>query len=529
MKKILLFLTVFMSAISAFAQDVEISGIYFKLNKEKKTAAVTNNGKKDPTQEVTIPEGNSYSGEVCIWPQFRYDGEVYTVTSIGSHAFYKCPNLTSIEIPDAVTEIEDRAFEHCPNLLSVNKLPSSLKIIGSNAFHGCTSLARIDIPESVEYIGEQAFMNCSSLSSIVIPKSVTSIESVTFNGCTGLKCVNISNSVCKIGSQAFKGCTKLEKVNIGGALSVIEEHAFYECDKLESVTILATTPPEFEWGDEAFSYYGTLHVRKGYKEAYSNAPYWKNFNIVEDVAAGVDDYTYTPMFEKGKVWNFEITHTYPKEKVELVRNYSLTINGDREEDGWWKMYQTFDNEGYDEVFYQEDYQYWVEDKDKVISKVHEYPALYPYPGVILDFNLKTGDQCVVDYIDYYRVVDEDFITVKGVTYRRMHIDVTHDGKADDYWVEGIGTKKYNYIVPFMKPTGGYFWYGTPRLLSVYKDGVCIFERADFDSPGFTNAIEEISCDSKKAVSSIYNLQGQRLNSAPREGIYIKNGKKVLSH
>lgn len=113
MKKISLLLSVFMSALYAFAQDVEIDGIYYKLDIINKTAAVTNNGKVDRTQGAALPEGNSYSGEVYVWSSFEYEDEIYTVTSIGTDAFYKCSNLTSVEIPNSVTEIEDRAFEHC--------------------------------------------------------------------------------------------------------------------------------------------------------------------------------------------------------------------------------------------------------------------------------------------------------------------------------------------------------------------------------------------------------------------------------
>ena len=150
-------------------------------------------------------------------------------------------------------------------------------------FKNCTSLTSVDIPESVEYICEQAFMNCTSLSSVTIPNSVKYIEDAAFFGCTGIKSAIISNSVIRIGEQSFKNCSELTSVTIGDGLSTIAEQAFWGCSKLESVTVLANTPPEFLWGCEAFSYYGNLHVRKGYKEVYNNALFWNNFNILEDV------------------------------------------------------------------------------------------------------------------------------------------------------------------------------------------------------------------------------------------------------
>lgn len=446
------------------------------------------------------PEENSYSGDVIIPPYVIYDGTIYSVTRIDEYSFYKCPNLISVEIPNSVTEVEDWAFSHCTSLVSV-RLSRSLKNIGKGMFYKCTSLVAIDIPASVEHIDVQAFMNCTSLTSI-----------------------NISNSVSTIGYQAFKNCSGLTSVTIGKGLSSIAEEAFWGCDKLASVTILATTPPKSAI-DEAFSCYGVLHVRMESKEAYRNSLYWNNFDIKDDADAGVLDYTYKPMIQKGKVWNFEITHTYTKEKVELVRNYTLTINENMGEGGWFKVYKTFENEGFEGEFYQEDSYYWVGEKDKVVSETYKNTDS---PNPLIDFSLHKGDQCVVDYDYYYRIVDKDYIRVKGHTYRRLHIDVNQDGIADDYWVEGIGTKNYSHITPFMKLTGGRFWYDTPRLLSVYKEGICIFGRADFDTPGMTSGIEKNACNSAKQIYGIYNLLGCRLTSAPRKGIYIKNGRKMIT-
>ena len=53
--------------------------------------------------------------------------------SIGDKAFYKYPNLTSINIPNSVTSIGESAFEYCVRLASVT-IPNSVKSIGDNAF-----------------------------------------------------------------------------------------------------------------------------------------------------------------------------------------------------------------------------------------------------------------------------------------------------------------------------------------------------------------------------------------------------------
>lgn len=122
---------------------------------------------------ITGYEG-TLSGNVIL--PGMYDGK--PVTSIGSHAFEECRDLSGITIPDSV------------------------KSIGSYAFHGCTNLSTITLPNSITFIGISAFRDCTSLTSITIPPSVTLIESFAFYGCSNLKLVTY-NRDCSVYSFAF--------------------------------------------------------------------------------------------------------------------------------------------------------------------------------------------------------------------------------------------------------------------------------------------------------------------------------------
>ena len=204
------------------------------------------------------------------------------VHSIGDSAFYYCPNLTSVTIPESVTSIGKGTFAGCTGLTSVT-IPESVTSIGKGAFENCTgftsviwnaisceisdrpfydssdkitsfsfgnavdtipahlcsgmkNLSSITIPNSVTSIGDYAFSGCSGLTSITIPNSVTSIGDYAFDGCTGLTSITIGNSVTSIGERAFDGCSGLTSVTIPESVTSIGDYAFSYCSGLTSVT-----------------------------------------------------------------------------------------------------------------------------------------------------------------------------------------------------------------------------------------------------------------------------------------------------
>jgi hypothetical protein len=86
----------------------------------------------------------------------------YPVTSIGYAAFFHCPSITSVVIPDSVTTLQDYAFAWCASVTNFT-LGTNVATIGYETFFGCASLVNIVIPGSVTNIGDRAFENCQSL------------------------------------------------------------------------------------------------------------------------------------------------------------------------------------------------------------------------------------------------------------------------------------------------------------------------------------------------------------------------------
>ena len=144
-----------------------------------------------------------------------------SVTSIGSGAFSGRSEHKSI-IVDKDNKVYD-SRNNCNAIIETTTntlitgckntiIPSSVTSIGSHAFYNCSDLTSIEIPNSVTSIGDYAFFCCSGLTSVEIPSSVTSIGSWAFDRCSGLRSIVISGNVETMGSSAFDSCTRLEKM-----------------------------------------------------------------------------------------------------------------------------------------------------------------------------------------------------------------------------------------------------------------------------------------------------------------------------
>ena len=158
---ITILLTVLISTTVAksFAYDIEVANsdgvtIYYKWANNNTELAVSCHGSY-----------YYYSGNIVIPSSVVYNGNTYSVTSIGNSAFYECYGLTSVTIPNSVTSIGNLAFYLCSGLTSVT-IPNSVTEISDDAFYYCRSLTSVTIPNSVTYIGRDAFYGCDELTDV---------------------------------------------------------------------------------------------------------------------------------------------------------------------------------------------------------------------------------------------------------------------------------------------------------------------------------------------------------------------------
>lgn len=256
-------------SITSHAHDFEVNGIYYDVTSNTEVS-VTYRG------NYSNNYSNEYSGNVVIPSTVTYSGNEYSVTSIGSSAFYYCSALTSVTIPNSVTSIGDYAFENCDALLSVT-IPNSVTNIGIGAFSSCDKLANIITPNTAPYIGMWAFAN-------------TKWYNTQPDGCIYLNTwllgaknyytstLNIKEGTTSIAHKAFAG-SRIDIVNIPSSVARVEPNTFggfWESSSLES-----------EYFDY-FWYTQSIHVDENNKHysSYNGMLYDKEQITLLDCPAG---------------------------------------------------------------------------------------------------------------------------------------------------------------------------------------------------------------------------------------------------
>lgn len=175
-----------------------------------------------------------------------YGSEIQTVTvekgatTIGKYAFYDCPNITTVKLPDTIRIIDSYAFQDCGKLSKIN-LPNGLKELGSGTFENCSSLTSIKLPPTLENLGDRGWglqtFKKSGLTSITIPSSVKKMASYCFEECPNLKTATINGTNLELEFQSFIYCPKLTTVKMGSGVTSIEAWAFAGCTNLSNVTL----------------------------------------------------------------------------------------------------------------------------------------------------------------------------------------------------------------------------------------------------------------------------------------------------
>lgn len=235
--------------------EVMVDGLLYVYNNLKKTAILTKC--VNSNSEVVIPES------------ITVEGQTYSVTAIGNHAFYGCSRLRSLKIPKSISQIGYVIFDpfssksiaiHIYDIESWCNIefdPNSDILNYGDLYLGDELISDLEIPNGTTLINNYAFENCRSINSLAIPNSVTSIGKSAFNNCRNLNTVYISNGVEKICDNAFTQCYSLTSVTIPSSVNSIGDYAYLDCKNMTSLTIGNSVT---EIGTHAFT--GCIKMKK---------------------------------------------------------------------------------------------------------------------------------------------------------------------------------------------------------------------------------------------------------------------------
>lgn len=250
------------------AETVIIDGLNYILDEEAKTASVT----------WTL---DHLSGNIVIPDNVSYSGVIYSVTSIGDHAFDYFYRFF-VNIPEGEEEIWFEDFRMAGTGITGIVIPESVTSIGRSAFASCSDLTSITIPSSVTSIGNSAFSDCTSLTGITVPEGVTVIEDDTFNNCNRLTDIVLPGSVTTIG-RAFNTCSNLTSINIPKGIRQINAQAFDSCWRLQDVFCYAEAVPNGVnkiTADCSPIFKSTLHVPASAIDKYKTTYPWNQFGQI---------------------------------------------------------------------------------------------------------------------------------------------------------------------------------------------------------------------------------------------------------
>lgn len=206
------------------------------------------------------------SGNISIPETVVFEGNAYTVTSVGNNAFYFSGAIESVVIADTVVSIGDFAFKGQSTLVCV-EIGNGVQSIGESAFQNCSGLTDLALGTGLQTIAESAFSGCSALT--MIDYAGTSgewgaIEGLQYlmNKGRGLRIggaelsgkLEISDGVERIAAYAFAYQDKLTEIVVPDSVKEIGAAAFLGCDGLQKITVPfvgasadGDTSKYFEW------------------------------------------------------------------------------------------------------------------------------------------------------------------------------------------------------------------------------------------------------------------------------------------
>ena len=183
----------------------------------------------------------------------------YGVDEVDAQLCADSTNLRSVRFENSsISKIGLHAFYNCPNLTDISLSGMTIGTIGKEAFYGCKSLTSLNINETatIGSMGEAAFAG-SGLVSTGLDKIVglTSIPDRAYDGCKALTDTGLdkNTSITSVGVCAFRHCSSLATTGLESNTTVetLGHTCFYGTDLSGGLTLPYNSKIE-ELPDKAF-------------------------------------------------------------------------------------------------------------------------------------------------------------------------------------------------------------------------------------------------------------------------------------
>ena len=169
----------------------------------------------------------------------------YGVDEVDAQLCADSTNLRSVRFENSsISKIGLHAFYNCPNLTDISLSGMTIGTIGKEAFYGCESLTSLNINEvaTIGSMGDAAFAD-SGLVSTGLDKVVglTSIPDRAYEGCKALTDTGLdkNTSITSIGVCAFRFCSNLATTGLESNTTVetLGHTCFYGTDLSGGLTL----------------------------------------------------------------------------------------------------------------------------------------------------------------------------------------------------------------------------------------------------------------------------------------------------
>jgi hypothetical protein len=234
-------------------------------------------------QKIVVKEGNTVfdSREDCN----------AIIETAKNELIVACKNSI---IPNSVTSYGRFSFS-CRNDFTKLQIPENIHGIREYAFYKCTNLTTVNVNDCT--IEANAFEGCTNLTSIVLNR--VSIDNYAFSDCVNLKSIEFTGSFINADfkSYAFNGCHNITTISLN--VNYLPEATFFGCNKLEDVFLYKKPTLARHGGstygvDEDFPAFdesaknATLHVRDVDIEAFKADEAWSMFKEIVPIEKVTD-------------------------------------------------------------------------------------------------------------------------------------------------------------------------------------------------------------------------------------------------